>query len=67
MVKEKNKEYYQGLNKVIHSFDEAFTKNEDKRLFNFNNYFLDNTKVLGRKKQAEMFYFELLRLNNQYN
>lgn len=67
MVKEKNTKYYQGLNSVAYSFKETFEKNEFKRLFNFNTYFVITTNILGRKKQAEMIYFELLRLNNQYN
>lgn len=67
MVKEKNTEYYAGLNSVVISFKETFEKNKDKRLFNFNSYFIHSTKILGREKMIEMFYFELLRLNNQYN
>ena len=67
MVKEKNKEYYSGLNSVAYSFKETFEKNKDKRLFNPNKYFQHNTIILGRKKQVELIYFEILRLNNQYN
>ncbi len=67
MVKEKNTEYYKGLNKILFSFQETFKINEGRRIFNLNEHFLHNTKILGRKKQVELIYFEILRLNNQFN